>query len=229
VVAHRGGSALGAENSLKLFDKAASLGVDAIELDIHQSLDGHLMVLHDISLKRTHGVPKRVDQLPMKELVELGVPTLQQAIDTVDGRCVLVVEVKHPKKSRHQGIERRLVQLLEENDLLDSALVISFDSLTVQRLHALEPNLKTGFLFRLPQKSLADIKKELGVSYVCPHYVLATPGFIQEAHSLGLKVNTWTVNEKSVMESLVKSDCDAITSDHPDVLKGCVQEPMLLK
>ena len=107
VVAHRGGSALGPENSLELFQKALELGVDAIELDIHQSADGHLMVIHDISLKRTHGVDKRVDELDLAALQGYGVPTLQEAIDLVDGRCVLVVEVKHPKGSRHQGIERR--------------------------------------------------------------------------------------------------------------------------
>jgi glycerophosphoryl diester phosphodiesterase len=229
VVAHRGGAALGPENSLVLFEKAAAMGVDAIELDIHQSVDGHLMVIHDISLERTHGVSERVDRLTMRELVKIGVPTLQQVIDKVEGRCVLVVEVKHPKKGRHSGIERRLVQLLKQNDLLESSLVISFDAVTMQRLHELEPDLKTGFLFRLPQASLIDIKSKLGVKYVCPHFLLATPGLIKEAHSLGLKVNTWTVNDESVMKSLTRSDCDAITTDHPDLLKASLQEPMLLK
>ena len=175
VVAHRGGSALGPENSLENFQKALELGVDAIELDIHQSADGHLMVIHDISLKRTHGVDKRVDELDLTALQGYGVPTLQEAIDLVDGRCVLVVEVKHPKGSRHQGIERRLVDLLAENELTTSALVISFDSVTLKRVHEIEPSIKTGFLYRIPTVLADSAKKEMGVSYLCPHYLLATP------------------------------------------------------
>lgn len=229
VVAHRGGSALGPENSLELFQKALELGVDAIELDIHQSADGHLMVIHDISLKRTHGVDKRVDELDLAALQGYGVPTLQEAIDLVDGRCVLVVEVKHPKDSRHQGIEKRLVDLLAENELTTSALVISFDSVTLKRVHEIEPSIKTGFLYRIPTVLADSAKKEMGVSYLCPHYLLATPSMIKKAHADGLKVNTWTVNEEKVMKRLMESECDTVTTDHPDVLKKVVQEPMLLK
>lgn len=229
VVAHRGGSALGPENSLENFQKALELGVDAIELDIHQSADGHLMVIHDISLKRTHGVDKRVDELDLTALQGYGVPTLQEAIDLVDGRCVLVVEVKHPKGSRHQGIERRLVDLLAENELTTSALVISFDSVTLKRVHEIEPSIKTGFLYRIPTVLADSAKKEMGVSYLCPHYLLATPSMIKKAHADGLKVNTWTVNEEKVMKRLMESECDTVTTDHPDVLKRVLQEPMLLK
>ena len=229
VVAHRGGSALGPENSLELFKKAVALGVDAIELDIHQSADGNLMVIHDTSLKRTHGVDKRVDELNLQELKKFGVPTLQEVIDLVDGRCVLVVEVKHPKGSRHQGIEQRLVELLAENELTTRVLVISFDTTTLKRIHGLEPSIKTGFLYRIPTVQADSAKKEMGVSYLCPHYLLATPSMIKKAHADGLKVNTWTVNEEKVMKNLVDSDCDSVTTDHPDILKKVVQEPILLK
>jgi glycerophosphoryl diester phosphodiesterase len=229
VVAHRGGAGLGAENSLELFRKALDLGVDAIELDIHQSADGHLMVIHDISLRRTHGVDKRVDELDLAALQRYGVPTLQEAIDLVDGRCVLVVEVKHPKGSRHKGIEKRLVKLLAENKLTTRALVISFDTTTLKRIHELEPSIKTGFLYRIPTVLADSAKTEMGVSYLCPHYLLATPSMIKKAHADGLKVNTWTVNEEKVMKRLVESECDTVTTDYPDVLKSVLQEPMLLK
>jgi glycerophosphoryl diester phosphodiesterase len=228
VVAHRGGAALGPENSLNLFEKAASMGVDAIELDIHQSSDGHLMVLHDVTLQRTHGSPERVDRLPMKTLQKIGVPTLQQAIDTVNGRCLLFVEVKHPRGGRHLGIERRLLKVLRENDLIGSAVVISFDAITIRRLHTLEPKLKTGFLYSRPWDSVTEIKK-LGVSYICPYFLLATPRLVEEAHSQGLKVVAWTVNDKSVMQTLIELNCDTIFTDHPDVLKSCLQDPILLK
>ena len=140
-----------------------------------------------------------------------------------------MVEVKHPKDSRHQGIEKRLVDLLAENELTTSALVISFDSVTLKRVHEIEPSIKTGFLYRIPTVLADSAKKEMGVSYLCPHYLLATPSMIKKAHADGLKVNTWTVNEEKVMKRLMESECDTVTTDHPDVLKKVVQEPMLLK
>lgn len=227
VVGHRGGAALGAENSLKLFDQTAAMGVDGIEFDIHQSADGHLMVIHDVTLKRTFGVEGRVDRLSLAELVRHGVPTLQDAIDTIDGRCRLIIEVKHPKDGRHKGLEKRLLKLLKANNLVEKVLVISFDAETVKRLEELEPRLKTGFLYKTPQ-SPGDVKSKLGSDYVCPYFLLATPALIKEAHAQGMKVNAWTVNDEGAMESLIEAKCDAITTDYPHVLKKHIQrEPVL--
>ena len=219
VVAHRGGAALGKENSLRLFQKALELGVDAIELDIHQSADGHLVVLHDVSLKRTHGLDRRVDQMNLAELGRAGVPTLQEAIDTIDGRCILLVEVKHPAPARYQGIEKRLHALLKKNDLLKSVVVISFDTTTLKLLHKLEPTLKTGYLYATPGVSPVQAKARFGVTYLCPYYRFASIELIDQAHAAGLKINAWTVNDEPAMEKLVQSGCDAVTTDHPDLLQ----------
>ena len=105
--------------------------------------------------------------------------------------------------------------------------MISFDSVTLKRVHEIEPSIKTGFLYRIPTVLADSAKKEMGVSYLCPHYLLATPLMIKKAHADGLKVNT--VNEEKVMKRLMESECDTVTTDHPDVLKRVLQEPMLLK
>jgi glycerophosphoryl diester phosphodiesterase len=221
VVAHRGGTALGPENRLETFEKAIALGVDAIELDIHQSQDGYLMVIHDDSLDRTFGQSGRVDRMTLEELSKAGVPTLEEAIDTVKGRTRLVIEIKHPHDgSRHRGIEGRLVKLLKEKDLVDSAIVISFDRRSLIRVHDLEPRLSTGFLLRTPGYSMKKVKKEIGVTYVGPYFLLATPEFVARAHQAGLKVNPWTVNDVKVMRALIESGCDAITTNEPAELLG---------
>lgn len=219
VVAHRGGVGLGPENTLATFGEALALGVDAIELDIHQSRDGHLMVIHDLTLERTYDATGRVDRMTLAELRKVGVPTLQDVINLVDGRCRLFVEVKQPKDGTyHKGIEARLLKVLEENELTDTTVVISFYENTLRRLHELSPQLTTGYLYRHPGYTLSAAKKELGVKYVGPHYLQATDSFIQEAHKLGLKVGPWTVNEPEDMQRLIKANCDAITTNHPDKL-----------
>lgn len=218
VVAHRGGAALGPENTLPTFQRAVELGVDAIELDIHQSADGGLMVIHDDTLKRTFGVDLRVDATTTAELRKHGVPTLSEAIELVDGRCLLIVEIKHPKKKRHKGIERRLLKTLKEYDVISKTIVISFDKKSLRLLRELSPELQTGWLFATPPLALEKTVKDLGVSYLGPHFLLATPSLIERAHRLELKVNAWTVNDENAMRLLTERGIDAITSDRPDLL-----------
>jgi len=211
---------LGPENTLATFKKAIALGVDAIELDIHQSEDGHLMVIHDLTLDRTYGKPGRVDRMTLKELRDAGVPTLQEVIDTIQGRCRLFVEIKQPKDgSSHVGIEARLLRTLRVNKLERSAIVISFYKDSLRRLHELDPKLVTGYLFVNPGTSLESVKQELGVSYVAPHYLLSNASLIERAHDLGLKVNTWTVNDPAVMKTLLQWGADAITTNDPQLLQ----------
>ena len=219
VVAHRGGTGLGPENRLQTFAKALELGVDALELDIHQSSDGGLVVIHDLTLDRTFGVSGRVDRMTLKQLKALGVPTLQQVVDLVGGRAALVVEIKQPKDgTHHQGIEKRLIALLKKNDILESTVVISFYADSLKVLHKLEPALATGYLFGGTALRPNELKRELGVSYAGPHYKLATAEYIRECHQAGLKVSTWTVNDTGAMRALVSSGVDCITTNHPDQL-----------
>jgi glycerophosphoryl diester phosphodiesterase len=219
VVAHRGGVGLGPENRLQTFEKAVALGVDAIELDIHQSQDGHLMVIHDNTLDRTFGRPGRVDRMTLVELREVGVPTLQDAIDTVAGRCRLVVEIKQPGDGTyHEGIESRLLEMLKKNKLVESSVVISFYPNSLRALRKLDPTVTTGFLYSHPAVTLKKVKEELGVQYIGPHFLLANKALIEQAHSLQLKVSTWTVNEPAAMRQLIESKCDAITTNYPDKL-----------
>lgn len=225
VVAHRGGPSLGPENRLETFSKAAALGVDFVELDIHQTLDGALMVIHDDTLQRTFGREGKVQELTLQELREIGVPTLQDVIDEIAGRCRIIVEIKHPKQSRHQGIEQNLVSLLSAQKLLDSAIVISFDADSVRVVKELEPGLKTGLLFGGQERvSVEKIKRDLGVDYLGPHYRLATPELVREAHDLGLKVNAWTVNSEEEVKFCLRSGVDAVTTDFPDRVLQLVSE-----
>ena len=95
VVAHRGGRNIGPENRLSTITKAIELGVDAIEVDIHQSRDGHLIVAHDLTLDRCFGVAGQINLMTVDELRALGAPTLQEVAQLVDGRCRLVLSLIH--------------------------------------------------------------------------------------------------------------------------------------
>jgi glycerophosphoryl diester phosphodiesterase len=213
VVAHRGGVRLGPENALVTFEKARRLGVDAVELDIHQSRDGALVVIHDSDLERTHAQPGKVNEMTREQLLRAGVPTLEQALDVLEGMRLLV-EIKHPQGSRHEGIELRLLQLLRTRRLIQSTVVISFDRSSLKLLHEMEPDLATGFLTSRVVDP-AKCRSEMGVSYLCPHYSKLDANYAESIREAGLKIGVWTVNEPEAMRQMVSLGCDAITTDDP--------------
>lgn len=224
VVAHRGGVRLGAENTLQTFARAREVGVDAIELDIHQSRDGALVVIHDETLDRTYAVPGRVGEMTLRELREIGVPTLGEAA-AVAGDCRLFVEIKHPKGTRYEGIEERLLEVLREHDLLDSAVVISFDATSLKRLRELEPGLATAYLTGKYVEP-ARVKAEIGATYYSPHYSKVDEALCAQLREAGLKLSVWTVNDVEAMRAMLKlPGCDAITTDDPARLLEIQKSP----
>ncbi|MEW6284510.1 MAG: glycerophosphodiester phosphodiesterase [Candidatus Eremiobacterota bacterium] len=214
VVAHRGAPSLGPENALATFEKACDLGVDAIELDIHQSRDGGLLVIHDDTLDRTYGRPGKVGEMTKSELVEVGVPTLQQALQVIRRRCQVLVEIKHPGDSRYQGIEERLLEVLRSEGRLQGVVVISFDSTSLRRLHELQPSLVTGWLVGIPVDP-SRARRELGITYLAPHFSLVDQRLVREVRASGLKLGVWTVNREADLRRMVELGCDAITTDEP--------------
>lgn len=211
VVAHRGGAKLAPENSVEAFHNAIKLGADAIELDIHLSADGELVVIHDDTLDRTFGRPGVVRQMSAADLRSAGVPLLRDVLKLTGVKWI--VEIKHPHGGRHDRIEEKLLEALEGP--LDSYVVITFDRESLRRLHQLKPDLATGYLFTTPVDA-AEVKRELGVRYLGPNFRLVNRAFVDAAHDAGLKVNPWTVNEENDLQSMLEIGCDAITTDRPD-------------
>lgn len=224
IVAHRGGAHIGPENRLETFAKAVALGVDGVELDIHLSADGHLMVLHDLDLERSFGVPGKVNQMNLAELKEAGVPTLAEVVDLVDGRCLLFIEIKQPKDgTTHVGIEKRLVGFLRKRKLRDSVVVISFYDYSIAKMEELAPEFVTGFLLSRKIGDLNSYKNRLGVDFIGPRFSLVTPDVLKEAHRLGLRVNPWTVNGPDDLRRFLELGVDGITTNDPDLLVWLAQ------
>ena len=220
-VAHRGGAKLNPENTMAAFEKAIQLGCDAFELDIHFSSDRDLVVIHDDTLDRTSHKPGVVHELTLAQLqaTDPSIPSLRQALRAARGHCKVLVEIKHPAHGpRYNGIEKVLVKQLTEEKMLDQVVVISFERLSLKLLREQDGSLPTGLLVG-GATDVAAAQKELGINWIAPHYGVVDRTYVAQAHALGLRVNTWTVNEETVMRHLVEAGCDSITSDRPDLLK----------
>jgi glycerophosphoryl diester phosphodiesterase len=222
VVAHRGSTENAVENTLEAFRDALADGADAIELDVHLTLDRDLVVMHDDTLERTYGLPGEVRKMTSAELRELGVPMLSDAL-ALPNQGKWIVEIKHPKGGRHQGIEQVVVDQLHRAGVQDQAIVISFDEISLKKLEQIEPDLPTGYLYSGRPIDPKQVKEELGIDFLGPHFGLVTEGYVRKAHEAGLKVNPWTVNTPRDQKRMIALDVDAMTTDQARQLVELIQ------
>ena len=242
-VAHRGGAALAPENTLAAFRNALNFPVDAIELDVHMSRDGHAIVFHDYTVdKRTNGNGNILD-LDFAYLRSLNaaahfpggwpqpeqLPTLREVLDLARGRVQVYIEIKQSKRDDVYGsyphIAEAVIAEVRAADMLNQVLVISFDWSILPQIKELEPGVQTGALVSddtwKPQAEYAlDTPIEqvtaLGCNWINIGTRLFTADMSSAAHQHGLQLGVWTVNSVHEMRRFIKAGVDSITSDRPD-------------
>lgn len=240
VIAHRGASAYAPENTLAAFRKAVELGADILELDIHQSKDSQLVVIHDGTVDRTTNGKGSVRDLGIAELRQFDagswfspafaaerIPTLEEVFAAVPDSTILLIELKGSSE-KYPGIERRVVDLIHRRDAEHRLIMKSFDAKVLERLRGLDPAIPRLRIIVTEIPFLGLIvghKLEFGtvlddsVQYIQRHWFGLSKGFIQEAHERGYKVFVWDVNDRDRMEEMILKGIDGIETDHPDWVK----------
>ena len=243
VVAHRGGAGLAPENSLGAFRQALDLGVDSLELDVHLSRDGELVVSHDPTLERTTNGSGPIAAKTWAELTGVRLksgfpdrfqderlPRLDDVLALVAGRpgVRVQVEIKRGPSGFYPGIEEKVVVAIEQRRLMDRVIVIAFEDETLQRLRALRPGL-TVYGLTSPRplerrgqtiEAYLAAMHALGVAGVGLDQRLVTPAVVAEARRRGLQIGVWTVNDPDAMRRFGGMSLDFITTDRPDLLKA---------
>jgi glycerophosphoryl diester phosphodiesterase len=243
-VAHRGGAQLAPENTFAAFLNALSLPIDAIELDVHMSRDGHVVVIHDNHVhKRTNGTGNLLD-LDLAYLRRLDaaarhpggwpepqqIPTLSEVLELAKGRTQVYIEIKTSKRRRtyepYPYIAEKVVELVHLAGMLDQVIVISFDWMTLPVIKSLEPTIETGMLVSTKvwdprskdgMQFLVEKAGEFGCEWINMDYKLFTTEMPQTIHNHGLKLGLWTVNAEVDMLHFAAAGVDSLTSDRPDL------------
>lgn len=242
-VAHRGGAGLAPENTLAAFRKGLESGADAVELDVHLSSDGELVVMHDPNVARTTDGSGEIGAKTLAEIRKLdasaryfgvpvgaqAVPTLQEVLDLVKGRCGVQIEIKvRTDGSRYEGIERKVVEAVRSNGLTDQAVVLSFNFPTLVDVKSLEPRLRTcalinrAYLVGVGKAGPAAVGAEmsgLGADFVGVDKSWLTPALYAEFRSRKLGVGVWTVDDEKQMREFAAMGVDFVTSNRPDLLR----------
>ncbi len=245
VFAHRGGGGLHPENTLGAFEYSAKMGVDVLELDVHSTADGALVVMHDAEIDRTTNGSGKIREMPLEAVKKLdaafnftpddgktfpfrgtgiSVPTLQEIFEAFPA-MTFNIEPKQIEPS----ITKPLCEMIRAQKMTAKVIVGSFRQTAIDEFRAACPEVATAATPREASEFLALFKVCLGASYTPPMQALQIPQnlgslpvvskeFIEAAHKLNLKVHVWTINDSAEMQRLLEMNVDGIMSDYPDRL-----------
>lgn len=222
-IGHRGAKGLVTENTLASIKKALELGVDGIEVDVHLSQSGQLVVFHDFTLDRmTEGsgevAMKSLDEI--KELkidAEYDIPTLLEVLDLMDHQCLLNIELKGDRTAFETC---KSIQLYVETKGWQFAdfIVSSFNHDELQSVHDINKDIPLAVLTESDLNEAIDFARTIHAKAIHPEYQLLDRSTVEHLQNAGFNVNAWTVNAAEDIERMKSYGVDGIISDFPDRL-----------
>ncbi|OXA92844.1 glycerophosphodiester phosphodiesterase [Flavobacterium hercynium] len=222
-IAHRGAKGYEPENTLKAFQKALDLNADGIELDVHLSTDGHIIVMHDETIDKMTNGKGFVNAFSLSELKsfviadQYEIPTLNEVFDLVDKKSFINIELKDAETviAVTALIEK---YISEKNWNYNHFIVSSFDWNALQEVYNLNKNIPLGVLTESAIDSALAFAEKVQARAIHPDYELLTPENTKQMQEKGFLVFPWTVNLKQDIQKIKSYNVDGIISDFPDKL-----------
>ncbi|MEM9340443.1 MAG: glycerophosphodiester phosphodiesterase family protein [Bacteroidota bacterium] len=251
VIAHKGASGVAPENTMAAFQKALKLEVDQIELDVRNTADEEIIVFHDDRLDRIardslgNPVTGDVHDYTLAELQQLDVgswfdpefaneriPTLKQVLDSVDGQCKVLIEIKHMDHPHYHDFAEKLVSIVKsENNGEDWIILQSYEEDYLEEVHQLDSLIQTKALvvgedsapliaFYLETRVHLGraAKEDDRLSAINPDWTTLSPRRIFRMHARGYEVYAYPVNERDDMIKMLNAGVDGIITDFPNRL-----------
>ena len=241
VFAHRGGAAHRPENTIAAFDHGLALGADGLELDVHLSRDGIVVVHHDATLDRTTNARGRLAALTADELSRvdaaaryddlrgqgIGGPTLREVLRRYrEARLIIELKLNEPE------LAVRAIDEVKAADAVARVSLGAYGTRVLRAVRACEPAIATGasreeirmalyrswcrWPMRRPPYRELQVPETSGATRV------VSPRFVRDAHASGTPVYVWTVNEEADMRRLLEWGVDGLITDRPDVAAAVV-------
>lgn len=236
VLGHRGASADAPMNTLPAFELAAKQGADGIELDVHLSKDGALIVLHDFTVDHTTNGTGLARDMTLSEIKALDagykfgetftgtrIPTLDEVFEHVGNQFRIInVEIKSETEDT-DGVEQATVDCILRHNMASRVIVSSFNPLALRRFRMIAPNIPIGYLYAPDYTFVPEVMDTLPHEARHPHHSVIDATFMAAARASGWRVNTWTVNDPAQARELQALGVDAIITDSPQLMRKALR------
>lgn len=229
VYAHRGASGYAPENTLEAFELAVRQGAHGVELDVHLSKDGEVVVAHDETIDRVANGSGVIQEMTLSELKKFKfnktvpsyekatIPTLREVYELLKPAGLSVnVELKN-NANAYEGMEEKCIALAAEMGMTDRVLYSSFNHYSLLHVKELDASLPCGLLYSATMVRPWEYARSLGMDAIHPHYAqLLVPNLVRDAHENNVLVNPWTVDEASHLRLVFKTGADIVITNYPD-------------
>ncbi len=232
VTAHRGASKMAPENTLESIQAAIDTVSDYAEIDVQETKDGIVVLLHDSNLKRTCGVNKNIWDVTYEELLTYDagakfsnefigtkVPTLAEVLELCQGKIKLNIEIK--VTSHQQNLVEKVVALIEEYNFVRQCVVSSTNYSALARVKELNDSIKTGYILSVAYGYFFD-NEYADFFSVKSSFINET--LVRTAHSLGKEVHAWTLNSRSEIERMKLLGVDNMITDDPLMVREIIYD-----
>jgi len=225
--AHRGGAAHHPENSWRAFEHAVGLGYSYLETDVQATADGVLVAFHDRTLDRVTDRAGRISQLPHREVTAARIGGTD-SIPLLEDLLGAWPETRFNIDVKDEPAVWPLAEVLRRTAAWDRVCVTSFSALRLAAVRrqlprpvcmATSPVGVAAVRLWVPGQRLAARLRRLSVRCAQIPVSVATGSFLRRAHAVGLQVHVWTVNDRSVMASLLDLGVDGIMTDETEALR----------
>ncbi|GGB39725.1 glycerophosphodiester phosphodiesterase [Fictibacillus barbaricus] len=232
-VAHRGASGYAPENTMAAFQKGVDMKADYIEIDVQQTKDGELVVIHDVTLDRTTDGTGYIKDHTLEQIRQLDagsyfgeefagekVPTFEEVLDEFRGKTGILIELK--ATYYYPGIEEKVASALKERNMHlpahEKIIIQSFEFDSMQRMDKLLPEVPVGVLTsRATDLSEAKLSEfSTYAEYVNPSRLLVNSSVVDEVHERNMGIMAWTVRNEQEVQPLLDAGVDGIITDYPD-------------
>jgi len=231
IMAHRGASAVAPENTIAAIRAAMEAGAHWVEIDVQETADDEIVIIHDGDLKKIAGRPIRVAESSLEELqqADIGswfdpgfsaerIPTLQQVLALCKGRIGVNIELKY--YGRERRLEESVVEIVEAAGMQEQVLVMSLNYEGIKRMRQLRPGWTLGLLSSVAVGNLL----ELDVDFLAINAKAASRARISKTQDGNKQIMVWTVNDAIGMSTMISRGVDAIITDEPALAVSILQQ-----
>ena len=213
IIAHRGWSSRFTENTLPAIRAALNLGVDFVEIDVHETRDGEIVVFHDYRLNRLCGVRGRLRNKTLAELKELNasIPTLAEVLRACRGKARVLIEIK-------RADPHKVAAVIERCRMTREVIVFSLSVACMKQFAVANPRIvRFGLVARRLRSSLFALRSSVAVQGIAlSRRLVRSHDLVERIHRRKWKLFVWTVNRPTEMQRLISWGVDGLITNHPD-------------